>query len=316
MPKKVILDVDPGIDDTLALCMALFDPRLDVLAVTAVAGNVPASIASRNVQALIEYLDPPRWPRIGIATDPDDGLPVDGRHMVGIDGLGGIDLPVAELRTQHPAEKIIADTIRAYPHEVTLMSLGPLTNVARAFQRDAELPGLLGELIMMGGAIQGCGNIAPVAEFNIFCDPKAARSVFQSRCTKTLIPLDVTNKISLSFDLFNTLPDESTRVGNLLRQTLLPAFRAYRQKLGMEGLHVHDSVALIGMTSPEHFTFEEMAGDVETSGTLTTGMTVFDRRRTPAWRYNMAVATEIDTDEVMQQILRLIENAGQCTAGK
>ena len=81
MSKKVILDIDPGIDDAMALCMALFDPRLDVVAVTAVGGNVPPDLSTRNVQAIIEQLDPPRWPRVGAASAPDDGLPVDGRHL-------------------------------------------------------------------------------------------------------------------------------------------------------------------------------------------------------------------------------------------
>lgn len=313
MPKKVLIDCDPGIDDAMALTMALFDPRLEVLAITSVGGNVESGMASRNVQAIIEFLDPVRWPRLGAGAPPDDGLPVDGRHVHGIDGLGGANLPVAELRSVHPAEKIISDMVRAHPQEVTVVCLGPLTNLARAFQRDPELPSLVGEVIMMGGAAHCSGNITPAAEFNIFCDPKAAKTVFRSRCTKTLVPLDVTNKVTLSFDLFNSLPDESSKAGELLRKILLPAFRAYRQKLGLEGLHVHDSVALMAVTNPEFFTFKEMAGDVETRGELTSGMTVFDRRRVPAWRHNMAVAMQIDVEDVLQQIVRCIRSAGQAT---
>src|SRR4030042_3023525 len=115
MPKKVILDVDPGIDDAMAMTMALFDPRLDVVPVTAVGGNVPAELSTRNVQAIIEQLDPPRWPRVGVASPPDHGLPVDGRYLHGVDGLGGADFQVAERRSRHPAEKIICDEVRAAP---------------------------------------------------------------------------------------------------------------------------------------------------------------------------------------------------------
>jgi len=309
MPKKVILDVDPGIDDAMVLSMALFDPRLDVLAVTAVGGNVPAELATRNVQAIIEQLDPPRWPRVGAASPPDHGLPVDGRHLHGIDGLGGANFQVAELRGRHPAEKIICDEVRPAPEEVTVVALGPLTNLARAFQRDQELLSQVGRIIMTGGAVQAPGNITPAAEFNMYCDPQAARAVFRSHSTKTLIPLDVTNQVVLSYDLFNQLPDETTKVGAFLRTILPPAFRAYRQQFGLEGIHVHDSVALMAVVAPELFTTQDMAGDVETMGELTVGATLFDRRLVPTSRPNMEVAVGMDAPKVIDQIIRCLANA-------
>lgn len=313
MPKKVILDLDPGIDDAMALCMALFDPRLDVLAVTAVGGNVSPQIATRNVQALIEQLDPPRWPRVGVASYADTGLPVDGRHLHGIDGLGGVHLDVAELRTRHPSEKIICDEIRANPEEVTIIALGPLTNIARAFQRDPELPSLVGRLAISGGTVAAPGNVTPAAEFNFYCDPESARAVLRSPCTKTLVPLDVTNRVVMSLDLLNQLPPETTKVGGLLHQILPPAFRAYRQQFGLEGIHVHDSVTLMAVMNPELFTAKEMAGDVETRGDLTMGATVFDRRRVPAWRFNLEVAVEMQKDEVVQEMLASLANSGRRT---
>lgn len=311
MAKKVILDVDPGIDDAVALCAALFHPDLEVVAVTAVGGNVSPQLATRNVQAIVEQLDPPRLPRLGVASEPDDGLPVEGRHLDGIDGLGGVNLPVAELRTRHPSEKIICDEVRAAPEEVTIVCLGPLTNLARAFQRDPELPSLVGQVVMMGGTVQGPGNIGPVTEFNIHCDPRSAQAVFRSHTTKTLIPLDVTNRVILTYDLFNQLPDDSTKVGQFLRKILPPVFRAYRRQYGLEGIHVHDSVALMAVLNPELFTTEEMAGDVETEGRLTRGCTVFDRRRIPAWRHNMAVAVDMKTEAVTQEMIRCLAAAGR-----
>jgi purine nucleosidase len=313
MAKKVILDVDPGIDDAMALCMGLFNPLLEVVAVTAVAGNVSPLLATRNVQAIIEQLDPSRLPRIGSASSPDEGLPVDSRHLYGVDGLGDTGLDVAELRTQHPSEKIICDEVRAAPEEVTIVALGPLTNIARAFHRDPELPSLVGRIVMVGGTVSGPGNITPAAEFNIYCDPQSARAVFRSHTTKTLIPLDATNRVVLTFDFLKQLPDEATRVGRLLRRIIPPAFRAYRQESGIEGIHVHDSVALLAVTNPELFTTQEMAGDVETRGDLTFGATVFDRRRIPAWRYNMEVAVDLDPAMITQQIIRSLEQAGKAT---
>lgn len=310
MAKKVILDVDPGIDDAIAMCMALFDPQLDVVAVTAVGGNCSPYQATRNVQAIIEWLDPPRWPRLGEASEPDRALPVDGRHLHGVDGLGGAHFDVAELHHLHPSEKVICDQVRdAGEGAVTIVALGPLTNIARAFQRDPELPSLIGGIVMMGGAVARPGNITPAAEFNMFCDPPSAQAVFRSPSTKTLIPLDVTNRIVLTYDLFNQLPDASTKIGGFLRTILPPMFRGYRQQFGLEGIHVHDSVTLLALTHPELFVMEEMAGDVETAGQLTTGMTVFDRRRIPEWRRNMDVAMDMQKDAVIEAIIHGLNEA-------
>jgi len=311
MPRKVILDVDPGIDDAIAMCIALFDPSLEVVAVTGVGGNVAPSQVNRNVQAIIAELDPPRRPRIGTASPPDAGLPVDGRHLYGDNGLGGFELRLAELAHQRPSEKVICDEVRAAPEAVTIVALGPLTNVARAFQRDPELPSMVGRVAMAGGTVASSGNITAAAEFNVYCDPEAARSVFRSRTTKTLVPLDLTNRIVLTYDLFGQLPDESTKMGRFLRGILPPIFRGYRQQFGLEGIHVHDCVALMSVIYPELFTMQGMVGDVETMGELTTGATVFDRRRVPAALHNMEVAIDMDAAEVVRRIIRSISEAAR-----
>lgn len=303
MARKVILDVDPGIDDAMALCLALSNSDLDVVAVTAVGGNVSPGQATRNVQAIIEQLDPPRWPRLGAASEPDNRLTVNRHNLYGSDGLGGAKFVVAERHHILPSEKVICDQVRDAPHEVTIIALGPLTNIARAFIRDPELSALVGHIVIMGGTVSGSGNITPAAEFNMYCDPVSAQVVFRSPSTKTLIPLDVTNRIELSYDLFHKLPDESTRVGRLLRQILPPVFRGYRQQFGLEGIHVHDTVTLMAMLHPELFVTKSMAGDVETQGNLTLGATVFDRRRVPAWRHNMEVAVDMKKDAVIKSIL-------------
>jgi purine nucleosidase len=196
--------------------------------------------------------------------------------------------------------------VRDAPHSVTLVALGPLTNIARAFIRDPELPSLVGQIVIMGGTVAGPGNITPAAEFNMYCDPLAAQTVFRSPSTKTLIPLDVTNRIELSYDLFHQLPDETTRIGRLLHKILPPVFRGYRQQFGLEGIHVHDTVTLMAAIHPELFTTKPMAGDVETQGELTFGATIFDRRRVPAWRHNMEVAVDMQKDAVIEAILRYL----------
>src|SRR5436309_1816157 len=117
MARKVILDVDPGIDDAVALTLALFDPRLEVVAVTATGGNVSPQQATLNVQTIIEQLDPPRWPRMGAAS-ADQMLPSDGRRLHGGDGLGNAHFETAELHNMHPAEKVIYDEVRAAPESI------------------------------------------------------------------------------------------------------------------------------------------------------------------------------------------------------
>jgi purine nucleosidase len=311
--RRILIDCDPGVDDALAICLALFDPRLEVLAITATAGNVDAHQANRNVQALVERLDPPRWPRIGAAAPHPASETIDGRFLHGQDGLGNAGLVVSELHHQHPSDKVISDTIRAAPHQVTIVALGPLTNVARALTRDPELATLLDRIIIMGGSASGVGNITAAAEFNMYFDPAAAQTVFRSPTTKTLVPLDVTHRVVMTFDLVAMLPPESSRAGAILRQIVPHAFRAYRQELGLEGIHVHDAVALQVALQPELFETAEMAGDVESRGELTRGATIFDRRSRRRWRNNMEVAVDVDEAAVRDCILRGLKYAGQQT---
>jgi len=310
MPRKVILDVDPGIDDALAITMALYDPRLEVVAITAVAGNVPAEQATRNVQAIVEQLDPPRWPRVGAAVEQDNIPRGDARHIFGPDGLGNAGFAVAELHHQHPSDKVIFDEVRAAPDEITIIALGPLTNIAAAFRRDPNLATQVGQLIIMGGAVAVPGNVTPAAEFNIYCDPLSAREVFRSRTTKSLIPLDVTHRVVMTYDQLDELPSDSTKAGRFLQRILPFAFRAHRQRLGLEGIHVHDAVAMVAATNEELFTMRSLGGDVECQGELTAGATIFDRRHLAEWRTNMEVALEIDKAGTMDAILRGLKQAG------
>jgi purine nucleosidase len=307
MARKVILDVDPGVDDAVAMCLALAAPEFDVLAITAVGGNVRADQATRNVQAIVEQLDPPRWPRLGAASS-ERMLRVDARHLFGVDGLCGAHFPCADLHHQRPSAKVIADEVRAAPGDVTIIALGPLSNIAAALQQP-DLAPLIGHLIILGGTVSGPGNITPAAEFNIYCDAEAARDVFCSPVTKTLIPIDVTTRILFGFDMLQKIPGEESRVGSLLQRLLPGAFRSYRQELGLEGIHLDDAVAVIAAIHPELFTTERMHGEVEIEGTLTHGATVFDRRRHPENRPNLDVAVDVDEAAVADCIYRMLSAA-------
>jgi inosine-uridine nucleoside N-ribohydrolase len=309
MARKVILDVDPGVDDAVAMCLAFAAPELDVLAVTAVGGNVGAEQATRNAQAIVEQLDPPRWPRLGAAS-ADRMLRADARHIFGTDGLCGAHFPCAELHHRRPSVKVIGEEVQAAPGDVTIIALGPLSNIAAALQQQPDLAAQIGHLIILGGTVSGPGNVTPAAEFNIYCDAEAARDVFRSPVTKTLIPIDVTNRVLFGFEMLEKIPSGESRTAQLLQRVLPGTFRTYRQNLGVEGIHLHDAVAVVAAMHPEFFTMERMHGEVEIDGTLTHGATVFDRRRHPESRPNLDVAVDVDAEAVAACIYRTLEGAG------
>jgi purine nucleosidase len=310
MPRKVIIDCDMGTDDAVGLCLMLFDNRLDVLAITATEGCVTAEQANHNLQAIIAELDPARYPRVGNAQAAENAPPVDTRTLYGNDGLGNAGWEAPQLQHSHTSEKLIIDCVRANPEEVTIVCLGPLTNIARAFQRDPKLPELVGEIIMVGGSTDGSGNITPCAEFNFYFDPLAARTVLRSRTTKTLIPLNVTRQVTFGLGTMDELPGDHTRVGFFIRQILPYTYRAYRQQLGMENIVLNDAIGALALLEPQLLETDVLACDVETDGELTRGMMVVDRRPNKEWRPNVSVATSIRTDAARQYLLDLLMMAG------
>ena len=315
MPRKVILDCDPGIDDAVAICMALFDPRLEVVAITATAGTVDAHQSSRNVQTILEILDPPRWPRLGVARTVG-ASDVDARNLHGDDGLGNLKARISELHHAHPAEKVIVDAIRTYPNEVSIIALGPLANVSRAISFDSDIAAEIDQILVSGGSVSGIGDVTPVADFNFYCDPRSARHVLTSPVTKTLMPLDVSRDVVFTLDFLDQLPDESSRVGRFLRRVVPYLYRSHRQQLGLESILLPSAVTLVSCLQSELFQMEEMAGDVEVAGELTAGMTVFDRRPRSDWRNNMEVAVQGDVSEIRAAILRGLRFAAQQTDGE
>ncbi|RCS49340.1 nucleoside hydrolase [Bremerella cremea] len=314
MSRKVIIDCDPGIDDAIALMIALFDPRLDVVAVTSTAGNVNAEQAYTNLQALIEFLDPPRRPRIGMGPGPRSAPPVDSTFLHGSDGLAELNLAAAKLHQTHPAEKLISDKVREFPEEITLLCLGPFTNIANCLQRDPTFASQVGQIVMMGGSLNGVGNVTPCAEFNCHFDAESARRVFHSKTTKTLVPIDITSQVTFSIDLLDHIPKAESRATHILNHILPFSFRSHRRHLAQEGILLNDAVALVALLQPELFEAVALAGDVETQGDLTLGATIFDQRTVRTWTKNMEVMASVDSASVKDCILRGIILAAKETA--
>jgi purine nucleosidase len=204
MPKKVMIDCDVGVDDALALILAFHSPELEVKAVTGVNGNVPLEQVFQNIQKVLSLIQPEDRPLIAKGADrPLKGKPVYAYSVHGKDGLGGAQIDHKEGEDKWRlftgfAEELILKMARRYPDEMTLIATAPLTNLALALQKDPEGMRKLKEITIMGGAVRTAGNITPHAEFNIFCDPLAAKIVLESGLPITLVPLDVTHLVSLT----------------------------------------------------------------------------------------------------------------------
>jgi len=298
-----------GIDDAVAICMLLFDSRFEILAVTASEGCVAADQANNNLQAMVSILDPNRYPRLGMASPAEHAPPVETRYLYGEDGLGNSNFEASLRHSALPAEKLIIDTVRANPDSVTILCLGPATNLAKAIQREPNLAAQIDQIVMTGGSLDAQGNVTACSEFNFYFDPASAKTILNSRITKTLIPLDVTRQVSFGLDFLEELPAETSRCGQLLRQILPFAFRSFRQHLGQETIQLSDAVGAL----PELFQRELIACDVETEGQLTRGMLVSDRRNLPECRPNVNVVTGVMVDQARQFIVDQLVVSGNAS---
>lgn len=323
--QKVMIDADPGIGDALALCLALVDPELDVLAVTGVGGRVSATQAGTNLWSIIEAIDPPKRPRLGIADSPDSqyelvrfseryGDDVDFfRLLNGEHGLG--DWSVGDVQPYHAksSAKLMIEISREYPGEVTLITLGPLTTLAWAMELDPEFLSRLTGVVSMAGTVTAPGDITPAAEFNVCFQPDAARRVLRYPATKTLVPLDVGAKTTLTFNHVQQLelPDD-TIAGRLVRSLLSYGLRACHQYCGIEGFNFPEAAAIAAVSRPSLFVRQAMSVDVETDGHLTRGMTVFDRRANAmkTWRPNLDVLTDVNAQGLHDYVMALLRRIG------
>lgn len=317
LAQKLIIDADPGIGDAIAIAVALMDSEIDVLGITATAGCVVGRYATRNVHALVEMLDPAKWPRLGSSDAAKTDVGNDQQFKVanpadlnGPMGLGDVDFAVADLHRPHESAKLMVDLVREQPHEITLLTLGPLTNVQVANELAPDFLDQLNGIVCLGGSIAAGGDVTAAAEFNVYANPQAARNLLRSPATKTLVPLDVSNQAVLTFEQFNRLKGSSpSRLGRLLEKVVPFALRAHHEHLGLEGLPLRELVALAAVSQTRLFEREAMMIDVETSGELTRGMTVFDRRGVSQWQTNIDVMCDVDAQGVLDYLARVASNS-------
>ncbi|UWQ20241.1 nucleoside hydrolase [Jannaschia sp. W003] len=278
MTQKIIIDTDPGQDDAVAILLALASPELEVLGITAVAGNVPLALTARNARVVCELAGRTDVPVLAGCDRPLRRPLVTAEHVHGKTGLDGADLPDPSmpLGDAHAVDFILDALRREPPGTVTLCPLGPLTNVAAALERAPDIAERIARIVLMGGAYFEVGNITPAAEFNIYVDPEAAEIVFRSGVPITVVPLDCTHKALTNRarnDAFRAL---STPVGNAVAGWTGFFERFDMEKYGSEGAPLHDPCVIAWLLRPDLFSGREVNVEIETGSELTRGMTVAD----------------------------------------
>ncbi|RLK10855.1 nucleoside hydrolase [Ruegeria conchae] len=279
MPRKIIIDTDPGQDDAVAILLALASPEeIEVLGITAVAGNVPLELTAKNARIVCELAGHTDIPVYAGCDRPLKRPLVTAEHVHGKTGLDGPVLPDPEMPlAEGHAVDFIIETLRAHePGTVTLCPLGPLTNIATAFQKAPDIIDRVQEIVLMGGAYFEVGNITPAAEFNIYVDPEAADIVFKSGIHIVVIPLDVTHGALVTphrNDAFRAL---DSKVGHAVAEMTDFFERFDKEKYGSEGAPLHDPCVTAYLIRPNLFSGRHINVEIETQSELTLGMTVAD----------------------------------------
>lgn len=304
---RIILDTDPGIDDALALFLALASPEIQLEAITTVNGNVGVTSTTRNALSLLEFLGRTDIPVARGSDRPLLRSRTNAAYVHGDNGLGGIQLPEPRIQpvSQHAIDTII-ERIMAEPGEITLVPIGPLTNIALAVRREPRIAQRVREVVIMGGALRVPGNVTPGAEFNIHVDPQAAHIVFHAGWPLRLVALDVTMQARLPRFQVDALAQSQSRVGPLIQQMLAHYFDVFGPRYGVTEFHMHDPLCLAAAFQPELLTWQPVYVDVELEGKLTTGQTVayFNQPDSPS--PNMQVAVGVNETAFIEMFLERV----------
>ena len=290
--QRILIDTDPGVDDAFAIFLAMRSPELHVEAITTVCGNVPVAQATQNLLTILGVLDLHTFPIIAQGeAEPLVKPLVVATHVHGDDGLGNVSqsrntdgsplYPQSNTAISSASGvDLMLERLARYPDELTIIALGPLTNIAKAIHKDAEKMQRLQKIVLMGGAFEAYGNVTTTAEFNIFVDPHAAHEVFQFDVPIHIVPLDATHQVILTGERLHAEVDKrDSPIPNFLKDSTQACMEFYRQHVGFWGFHIHDALPIGMLTHPGYFESVDAYVQVETEGTLTNGMTVADLRQ-------------------------------------
>jgi len=291
--KKLIIDTDSGIDDAIAILMALADPAIEVVGITCVSGNVPLDLVTRNVAIVLDAAGAGAIPIFRGADHPLLGAPVHAGSVHGQDGLGDAGFP-ASARGVEPEHGVLAlvRLARDYPG-AALITLGPLTNVALALAIAPDLPRLLGETVLMGGAVQAVGNVTPVAEFNIYADAEAAAIVFERGLNPTVLTWEATLETPVVWAewdrLLTTGPMGMTFVGPM---TAALSGRAHERQ--RPGILMPDPLAMAVLLDRDCATTYSATVAVDTSHGIGHGLTALDHGGVTGRTQNARIISKVD----------------------
>jgi len=296
--RRIIIDTDPGQDDAVAILLALGSTEIDVVGITAVAGNVPLKLTEKNARKICELAGRPDIKIFAGAIRPLMRELVTAEEVHGQTGLNGPQLPdpAMKLQEQHAVDFIVETLMREESGAITLCALGPLTNLALALIREPKIAPRIREIVLMGGGFFEGGNVTPAAEFNIYVDPHAADIVLKSGVPIVMMPLDVTHKALTTARRTAAIRNLGTRVGQAVADMLEFYERFDEEKYGTDGGPLHDPCVIAYLLKPDLFKGRNCNVVVETASELTMGMTVIDWWGVTKRPRNALVMRDIDHD--------------------
>ncbi|KAJ1704226.1 hypothetical protein LUZ63_004005 [Rhynchospora breviuscula] len=314
--KKVIIDTDPGIDDAMAIFVALNSPEIEVIGMTTIYGNVYTTLATRNALHLLEVAgrcDVPVAEGSHVTLMKTTKLRI-ASFVHGTDGLGNQNFPPPNGQPiGQSAASFLVEQANLYPGEVTVVALGPLTNLALAIEEDPDFPKKVGQIVILGGAFWVNGNVNPASEANIFGDPEAADVVFTCGADILAIGINITHQVILKDADLEKIEKSNSKFAQYLCKILGLYFSYHREAYHINGVYLHDPTTVIAAINPSLLTYMEGVVRVQTSG-ITRGLTVFDntKKRYPEmtpWtgKPKIKVAVTVDAPAVVQLVMdRLI----------
>jgi inosine-uridine nucleoside N-ribohydrolase len=273
-PRRIILDTDPGVDDAMAIFLALRSPELKIEAITPVCGNVPLSLTLPNALRLLELAGRTDIPVAGGASTPLVRRLITAKYVHGNNGLGGVEFPEPKIHpVAAPAVELIRSIVRKNPGEITIVAVGPLTNIATVLKTDPSIATLIKEIVVMGGSLSG-GNITPSAEFNFYVDPEAARIVFDAGVPITMVGLNVTEKVLLREAEVRTLEAAQNPVSQAAGKIMRATLERMRKGRDITVVAMHDPLTVAHLIDPTILTLKDYYVQIETTGELTSGESV------------------------------------------
>lgn len=297
----IIIDTDPGHDDALAIILLEKSELFDIKAVTTVAGNSTIENVTNNARYILNLISS-KSPLYSGSRKPLKKTLIQA-EVHGESGLDGITVGTSEKADNKAVAKIIS-LVRENQNQISIVVIGPQTNIAKAFTQDPELPTFIKQLVIMGGAINVPGNKNRVAEFNIFVDPEAAEIVFNAPVRKVLVPLDVCNNIVLNLSDFEKL--ENTKIYRPIMSMMEKYIEGIEKMENVKGALMYDPLAAYYLINPKAYTLQSMDIKIETNGNITRGMTVADRRNWGSKVPNVEVATQIDKKMFVGDFLQIL----------